>query len=88
MLRTSRASNKRVACQALPNDHTTRLGGAMMHGIRMADAFSCPRGGRAAHHAHATAHRRSARRVLARCALRDGMAIAESVHRHLTHDPS
>ncbi|RQV86603.1 hypothetical protein DF160_04010 [Burkholderia anthina] len=88
MLRTSRASNKRVTCQPSPNRRTTRPDGAMPHGMRMADAFACPRGGRAAHHAHATAHRRSARRALAHRPIRDGMGIAESMHRHLIPDPS
>ncbi|OXI38061.1 hypothetical protein CFB49_34205 [Burkholderia sp. AU17457] len=88
MLRTSRASNKRVACQPPPNHRTTRPCGAMPRGIRMADAFACPRGGRAAHHAHATAHRCSARRAGAHRAIRDGTGIAELTHRYLIPAPS
>ncbi|RQU43835.1 hypothetical protein DF142_06715 [Burkholderia cenocepacia] len=88
MLRTSRASNKRVACQPPLDDRTTRPGGAMPRDIRMTDAFACPRGGHAAHHAHANAHRCSAHRVLAHQPMRDGMGIAEPMHRHLISDPS
>ncbi|CAG9246746.1 hypothetical protein BDI4_20066 [Burkholderia diffusa] len=54
----------------------------MTHGMLESAAAACPRGGRATHHAHAIAHRRSARRARVHRAIRDGMGIAEWMHRH------
>ncbi|KAB0662637.1 hypothetical protein F7R23_02000 [Burkholderia diffusa] len=82
MLRTSRVSIKRVACQPPRNHGTTRHDGPMTHGMNDSAAAACPRGGRATHHAHAIAHRRSAHRARAHRAIRDGMGIAEQVHPH------
>ncbi|RQR32779.1 hypothetical protein DIE23_15785 [Burkholderia sp. Bp9143] len=88
MLRTSRASMKRVACQLPCKDRATRHGGAMTRGMHESAADACPRSGRATHHAHAIAHRRSAHRAHVHRAIRDGMGIAEWMQRHSICHPS
>ncbi|RQT18633.1 hypothetical protein DF051_08395 [Burkholderia contaminans] len=88
MLRTSRASIKRVACQRMPNRRATRLSG-MRASMRTApDADGRPRGGRAAHHANARPHRRSARRARLHDTTGDGMGIARCMHLHSIRDTS
>ncbi|RQS68606.1 hypothetical protein DF032_33985 [Burkholderia seminalis] len=88
MLRTSRTSIKRIACQRPRPDRTTPHGGAPTPGMREAAAYGCPRTGRAAHHAHANAHRRSACNAIAHGAIHGGTGIAESAHRHSMSRPS
>ncbi|RQS06451.1 hypothetical protein DIE06_35745 [Burkholderia sp. Bp8998] len=88
MLRTSRASMKRVACQLPREDRTTRHGAAKTRGMHAPAADVCPRSGHATHHAHAIAHRRCAHRAHAHRTIRDGMGIAERMRRHSIRHPS
>ncbi|ORT89024.1 hypothetical protein B7G54_02315 [Burkholderia puraquae] len=88
MLRTSRASTKRVACQRVRNHRATRLPGMRALTGTAPDTDGCPRGERAAHHANALAHRRSAHRARLHGTIGNGMGIARCMHLHSIRDTS
>ncbi|OXI81829.1 hypothetical protein CFB50_26090 [Burkholderia sp. AU33423] len=88
MLRTSRALNKRVACQRVWKCRATRLSGRRASTDTAPDADGRPRGGRAAHHANARPHRCSARRARLHDTIGNGMGIARCMHLHPTRDTS
>ncbi|RQT20440.1 hypothetical protein DF037_31550 [Burkholderia contaminans] len=88
MLRTSRALNKRVACQRVRNRRAARLSGMRALTDTAPDADGCPHGGRAAHHANARPHRCSARRACLHDTIGNGMGIARCMHLHSIRDTS